>query len=114
MFFVPRIAVALQRPRIPRVSDDILFEWDPTKARKNLEKHGVSFEEAARVFYDDDAIIDDDPDHSIGEHRELILGRSARRLLLVSFTERGDWIRIIHARHATTHEHKKYEENVTL
>jgi hypothetical protein len=96
------------------VSDNnILFEWDPAKARKNLEKHGVSFEEASTVFYDDSGIIDDDPDHSIGEHRELFLGRSARRrLLLVSFTERGGWIRIIHARHATQHERKKYEENI--
>ena len=54
--------------------NDLLFEWDPEKARKNVEKHGVTFEEAATVFFDDLAKIDDDPDHSIGEHRELIYG----------------------------------------
>jgi hypothetical protein len=92
---------------------DVLFEWDPAKARNNLEKHRVSFDEAATVFYDDSAIIDDDPDHSLGEHRELILGLSAgRRLVLVSFTERGDRIRIIHARNATPHERQRYEENI--
>ena len=76
------------------MSDDdgeIRFEWDPDKAEANFAKHGVTFEEAATVFYDDHAGIDDDPDHSIGEHRELICGQSAEgRLLLVSFTERGE------------------------
>jgi hypothetical protein len=94
-------------------SDEIRFEWDPEKARSNIEKHGVSFEEASTVFYDDLAKIDDDPDHSIGEHRELIFGRSAGgRFLLVSFTERGDAIRIIHARVAAKRERKKYEEDI--
>ena len=94
---------------------DIRFEWDPNKAETNLEKHGVTFEEATTVFYDDHARIDDDPDHSIGEHRELICGRSAEgRLLLVSFTERGEAIRIIHARVAASRERRKYEENLIL
>lgn len=91
---------------------DIRFEWDPAKATKNLEKHGVTFDEAATVFYDDHARIDDDPDHSIGEHRELILGRSGEgRWLLVIFTERGESIRIIHARQATRSERRRYEED---
>lgn len=94
---------------------EIRFEWDPNKAKANFEKHGVAFEEATTVFYDDDARIDDDPDHSIGEHRELICGLSAEgRLLLVSFTERGDSIRIIHARQAARKERRRYEEDLIL
>lgn len=101
------------------MSDDlgeIRFEWDPEKARTNVGKHGVTFEEAATVFYDDLARLDDDPDHSVGEHRELICGRSAEgRLLLVSYTERReDAIRIIHAREAFGKERRKYEENTIV
>ncbi len=93
--------------------NDLLFEWDPEKARKNVEKHGVTFEEAATVFFDDLAKIDDDPDHSIGERCELIYGCSVDgRWLLVVFTERRDVIRIIHARLATKSERRKYEEDV--
>ena len=96
-------------------ANEIRFEWDPEKAKTNVEKHGVTFEEAATVFYDDLARLDDDPDHSIGEHRELICGLSAEgRLLLVSFTERGDVIRIIHAREAAGKERRKYEENTVV
>lgn len=64
-------------------------EWDQEKAASNLEKHEVSFEEAATVF-DDPLYIDFyDPDHSIEEHRYLIMGQStAGRLLIVSYTER--------------------------
>jgi uncharacterized DUF497 family protein len=91
----------------------IQFEWDTEKARVNLDKHGVSFEEAATVFYDDFAKIDDDPDHSIGEHREVIFGCSASgRYMLVSFTERGDTIRIIHARQMERSERNRYEEDI--
>jgi len=103
---------------ITRVSEDdrdIRFEWDPNKAKSNFEKHGVAFEEASTVFYDDLARIDDDPDHSIGEHRELIFGRSAQaRFLLVSFVERDEAIRIIHAREAAKSERRKYEEDLIL
>jgi uncharacterized protein len=82
------------------------------KARSNLRKHGVSFEEAATVFLDDEASIFDDPDHSEGEHRELIIGYSfAGRLLLVSFTEAAeDVIRIITARTSDPRERRKHEE----
>jgi uncharacterized protein len=94
---------------------EIRFEWDPNKAKANFEKHGVTFEEATTVFYDDRARIDDDPDQSVGEHRELICGLSAeRRLLLVSFTERGEAIRIIHARVAASRERRRYEEDLIL
>ncbi len=88
------------------------FDWDDRKAASNLANHGVNFEEAMSVFDDDDAKIRDDPDHSIGEHREIIIGFSgADRLLFVSFTERGDVIRLISARVATNREQKLYEES---
>jgi len=71
------------------------FDWDDAKAESNVAKHGVGFEEAMTVFDDDHAAIRDDPDHSIGEHREIIVGRSdTERILLVSFAERGDVIRL--------------------
>lgn len=86
--------------------------WDPRKARSNLRKHGVSFDEAATVFQDDLARIHDDPDHSLGEHREIIVGYSALgRLLLVSFTESDEVVRIITARPTDTRERRKHEEN---
>ena len=89
------------------------FEWDAAKARSNKRKHGVAFDEAASVFADPLARIFDDEEHSDEEHRELIVGYSARnRLLIVSFTERGaDLVRIISARKATKHEQRDYEEN---
>ena len=77
------------------------FDWDPDKAAKNLEKHGVSFEEAKTVFYDDRAVMFDDPNHSQDEDRFLILGISQNlRLLIVShcLREEGEIIRIISAK----------------
>ena len=60
------------------------FEWDPRKARENLRKHGVSFEEAVTAFSDDEALLLDDPDHSTDEERFVLLGQSgALRLLTV-------------------------------
>ena len=89
------------------------FTWDPKKAASNHKKHGVTFEEAMTVFFDPLARIHDDPDHSIGEIREIITGFSASgRLLLVSFTERGDVIRIINARLANARERRKHEEEL--
>jgi uncharacterized DUF497 family protein len=88
------------------------FQWDPTKARKNLDKHGVSFDEAASVFHDPLAATGADPDHSEGEERMVTFGlSSADRLLVVAHTERGDAIRIISARVATQHERRIYEED---
>jgi len=85
------------------------FEWDEDKARRNVEKHGVTFEEAAEAFFDPfyqtgDASVND-------ELRDFVLGYSlAQRLLLVIYTERGERTRIISARPATRAERKLYEE----
>ena len=88
------------------------FEWDARKAEANLKNHGVSFEEALTVFADPLGKIFDDPDHSTGERRELIIGHSAElRLVVVSFTERNTRTRIISAREATARERRDYEEN---
>jgi uncharacterized protein len=89
------------------------FEWDIAKAEANLEKHGISFEEATTLFDDPFAFILDDIDHSAEEQREIIIGHTTTRLLLVvSFTEKiGDVIRLISARPATRRERKDYEEN---
>jgi len=87
------------------------FEWDPKKARANLRKHGVSFDEAATVFLDDLSLTGDDPDHSVSEERYVTFGVSnAGRLLVVAHTERGDRTRVISARPATRSERKLYEE----
>lgn len=87
------------------------FEWSPVKAKKNLRKHGVSFEEAASVFYDPLAVAGADPDHSEAEERTIAFGMSSQgKLLVVAHTERGDVIRIISARIATQHERYIYEE----
>lgn len=87
------------------------WEWDDEKAAANLEKHGVSFEEAGTVF-DDPLYVDFyDPDHSTEEHRYLIVGMSASgRLLIVSYTERPEAVRLISAREVTLAERKAYEE----
>ena len=88
------------------------FEWDPAKAAANLQAHGVTFEEAATVFQDPLAKIHADPDHSEAEDRAILIGHSsAGRLLLVSFTDRQDRIRLISARATTRHERKEYEES---
>lgn len=86
------------------------FEWDREKAKKNLRKHKVPFDEAMTVFYDPLSATFDDPDHSDDEERLITIGYSSRsRLLVVSHTERGKTIRIINARLATAHERKKHE-----
>ncbi|EPF24302.1 BrnT family toxin [Microcystis aeruginosa NIES-298] len=87
------------------------FEWNKNKAVKNLSKHGVSYEEAKTVF-DDPLYVDFyDPEHSESEERYLIVGESDRgRLLIVSYTERGDVIRLISAREVTQTEREAYEE----
>jgi len=88
----------------------IRFQWDPHKGKRNARKHGVTFIEAATVFQDTLAYIFDDEAHSDHEYRELIIGHSDRnRLLIVSFTERDDLIRIISARKANQHERNDYE-----
>lgn len=87
----------------------VLFEWDENKAQANIQKHGVTFEEAAEVFFDPfyqtgDASVDE-------EERDFIIGYTfSQRLLLAVYTERDDRTRIISARPATRAERKVYEE----
>lgn len=87
------------------------FDWDENKASSNLSKHGVSFEEAKTVFNDVLYVDFYDPDHSDDEERYLIVGESSRgRLLIVSYIERRDSIRLISARETTRPERETYEE----
>ncbi len=87
------------------------FEWDPRKAKLNLRKHRVSFEEATTAFRDPLSATAPDPDHSSSEHRFVTFGVSSKgRLLTISHTERGESIRIITARRATKEERNIYEE----
>lgn len=88
-----------------------MVERDPDKAKWNLAKHRVSFEEAATVLLHPLARTAPDPDHSIDEQRFVTFGMSARlRLMVVSLTWRGESIRIISARLATRREREIYEE----
>jgi len=88
----------------------IQFQWDAQKATRNEKKHRVTFAEAAMVFRDPLAFIFDDEEHAEEEYREIIIGHSSRnRPLVVSFTERGDVIRIIGARKADREEREDYE-----
>jgi uncharacterized DUF497 family protein len=86
------------------------FEWNPDKARSNLKKHGVSFNEASTVFNDPFSVTFPDPDHSFGEERYVIIGlSSANRILIVPHKDRADRVRIISAREATRNEQRFYE-----
>lgn len=88
----------------------LLVEWDPGKAERNRKKHGVSFEEAARVFRDPLARTMADPDHSEDEDRFVTVGMSSRqRLLVVIHCDRDDAIRLISARPATGRERWGHE-----
>ena len=90
---------------------NIQFAWDRRKARSNLVKHGVSFEEAQTVFLDDSARLIDDPDHSEDEERFLLLGYSFQaRCLIVShcYRKSDSMIRLISARCATAQEEAVY------
>lgn len=89
----------------------LTFEWDHRKAAANLKKHGIAFEEAQSVFFDERARLIDDPDHSEDEDRFILLGLSSSlRMLLVCHCYRrgGEIIRIISARKATASETKHY------
>lgn len=86
------------------------FEWNPDKEQSNVRKHGVDFTEAATVFGDPLELTIADPDHSVGEFRYLSMGRSSLdRLLVVSYTEREERIRIFGARIASPKERRHYE-----
>ena len=87
------------------------FEWDPKKSASNKRKHGVSFQEAQSVFFDDSAVEYPDPAHSDAENRFLLLGRSIQLRVLVvchCYRESEDLIRIISARKATPRERGAY------
>lgn len=87
------------------------FEWDEKKQKINIQKHGVDFEEAKTVFYDEEALLMPDPDHSATEERFVILGISKKTNLLTvchCYRENEEVIRIINARKATTKEKKQY------
>ena len=93
---------------------ELSFEWDPSKAASNAKKHGVSFEEARSVFYDERALLIPDPDHSSTEDRFIIMGLSSALMVLVvvhCFRKSGSSIRVISARRAGTKEQKPYWEN---
>ena len=87
------------------------FEWDEEKAKANLKKHRVGFEEATTVFTDPFSMTIQDPDHSADEQRYIDIGSSDKgRVLVTVYTERGSTIRIISCRKATPSERKRYEE----
>lgn len=88
------------------------FDWDPKKARRNVDRHGVSFDEASTAFRDTMSITIPDPAHSETEDRLVLVGYSYRnRLIVVVHTDRNDRIRIISARPATRRERIRYEES---
>ena len=88
-----------------------IFDWDEEKARANLRKHKVSFEEAETVFDDPLSITISDPDHSKSERRFLDIGESENgRIIVVSYTQRGSITRLISGRVATRTERQKYAE----
>jgi uncharacterized DUF497 family protein len=89
------------------------FEWDERKSLLNKKKHGLSFEEAKTAFFDENALLIDDLDHSEDENRFILLGLSAKlRILVVCHAHRMDEqvIRLISARKASRHEQKQYWE----
>lgn len=93
--------------------DYLIFEWNENKNRNNLAKHGISFDEAKTVFLDDNAVLFDDPDHSIGEERFLILGKTFQEKLCIvchCYRDNDNTIRLISARRATKSETNAYYE----
>ena len=90
----------------------ILFEWNPKKARSNVKKHGITFDEASSVFKDTLSLTIGDPLHSQDEERVVIIGVSRKnRFLTVEHTDRGKKVRIISARKSTKGERRFYENN---
>jgi len=93
--------------------NNILFQWDQSKNLVNIKKHKISFEEAKTVFFDENAKLIPDPEHSVDEERFIIMGISDNlRLLIVVHIYKGndEVIRIISARKATKSESKYYQE----
>lgn len=95
--------------------NELHFEWDKNKNITNQKKHRISFEEAQTVFYDDNALLIDDPDHSEEEERFILLGFSQRANMLVvchCYRHSGSVIRIISARKATRNEERAYNARI--
>ena len=95
--------------------EELKFEWDRNKNEINKKKHGLSFETAREVFYDEFAILFDDPDHSIEEDRFLIIGSiKAEQICIVShcYRDSENRIRIISARRATKSEQQVYLDGI--
>lgn len=89
----------------------MIFEWDENKNQTNITKHGIDFQEASTAFGDPMALDFDDPDHSIGEYRLLLLGMTiTQRYVVISYTEREEQIRLISAREMTRNEKRIYIE----
>ena len=89
----------------------LLFEWDDNKNKANIQKHGISFEEASSVFYDENALIISDESHSNDEERFIMIGFSYKYNLLVvchCYRQNESTIRIISARRATKNERQEY------
>ena len=93
--------------------EHIRFQWDEKKNKANIQKHKISFEEAITVFFDENARVIPDPEHSINEERHIILGYSIKLKLLIvvhTYKENDEIIRIISARKATKKERTYYTE----
>ena len=93
----------------------VIFEWDEKKNKTNIEKHGISFEEASSVFQDEESLIISDENHSQEEDRFILIGFSFKANLLVvchCYREKDSIIRIISARKADRNERKQYLENL--
>ena len=94
---------------------ELRFEWDPGKDEENQRKHGLSFDEAKGAFHDENGLLRDDPEHSDGEDRFILLGITASLRIAVvchCYRQGGNVIRIISARPATRKERSQYDERV--
>lgn len=94
----------------------LAFEWDERKNTANQRKHRVSFDEAKTVFYDEEALLKEDPDHSKGEERVILLGMSSSLRTLVvchCYRSKDEVIRIISARKATRSERAEYKRSLS-
>jgi uncharacterized DUF497 family protein len=95
------------------MDDTDAFEWDSIKAEANLRKHKISFQEARRVFDDFFVVIEQDVSEEYGENRFLAIGMIEGLLITVVYSERGERIRLISARRATSNERRKYHSGQT-
>ena len=96
-----------------KIVDGQLVEWDKKKAALNRQKHGVSFNVAAKVFEDENRIDRPDYNHSENEERRQVIGK-VNNVLFVVYTERADITRLISARKATAYERSLYYGNRDL